>query len=146
MYVSEITNTTVIRSQQFTSNLQVQNACGNPFLSFFLSFFFVCLFVTFFLSVVQQPNSDLVGLIFEVSRSHTNRHTPGRNPLNEWAARHRNRYILITQGKQQMNIMFSSGFDPAIPAIKVLQTYSLDRTATGTSWHSSHCTVFPCTV
>jgi len=40
MHVSEITNTTIIRNQQFTNNLQVQNTCGNP--SFLSCFFFSC--------------------------------------------------------------------------------------------------------
>jgi hypothetical protein len=39
MHVSETTDATLTRSQQFTNNLQVQNTRGNPvFLSVFLSF------------------------------------------------------------------------------------------------------------
>jgi len=101
---------------------------------------------TSFFTVAQQPISDLVGFLFEVSRSHTIRHTPGSTPLNLLSARRRNPYILIKQRKQQTNIMPSSRFDPAIPVIKVTRTYSVDHMATGTSWHSSQCTVFPCTV
>jgi len=44
MLVSEVTNTTVIRNQQFTNNLHVQNTCGNRF--FLSSFFFPCCGVT----------------------------------------------------------------------------------------------------
>jgi hypothetical protein len=105
---------------------------------------FTCFFS--FFTVAQQPSSDLVVLVCEVSRSHTIRHTPGRTPLNLWSSRHRNPYILIKQRKQQTNIMPSSRYDPAIPAIKVTRTYSLDRKVTGSSWHSSQCTIFSCTV
>jgi len=41
---------------------------------------------------------------FEVSGSHTIRHTPGRTSPNEWAARRRGRYLNNTQQTQETNI------------------------------------------
>ena len=35
-----------------------------------------------------------------------------------------------------------AGFEPAIPAIERLQTYALDRTATGTGWEIHYYTLF----
>ena len=70
--------------------------------------------------------------LFEVSRSHTLRHTTGRTPLNEWSARRRGRYLNNTQQTQQTNNPCpSAGFELAIPGFKRPQTYALDRTATG---------------
>jgi hypothetical protein len=70
--------------------------------------------------------------LFEVSRSHTDIHThTPRIPLDEGPARRRSRYLHNTQQTQEKNIHAPEGFEPAIPAIKRLQTYALDRTATG---------------
>jgi hypothetical protein len=80
--------------------------------------------------VTQQLNSDVDRLIVEVSRSHTIRHTHthtrGRTPLNEWSARRRGRYL-----HNRRKSMPSARFETATPANKRLQTYCLDRTATG---------------
>ena len=88
-----------------------------------------------FLSVVQQPNSCLGRLIVEVSRSHTIRythtHTTERIPLNEWSASRKGCYLHNKQQTQETNIHASAVFEPAIPGIKRLQTYALDRTVTG---------------
>jgi hypothetical protein len=84
----------------------------------------------FFLSVMQQPNSGVGPLVVEVPRSHT----PGRALLNE-AATYR------THNKQRRRTsMLSARFEPAMPAIKQLQTYALDHTtACVTSGFSSPC-------
>ena len=80
-----------------------------------------------------QPRRLVVG----VSRLQTVRYTPGMTPLDEWLACRRGRY-LQNKHKRRMSIP-SLGFEPAIPAIKRLQTYQLDRPTTGIGWwHVSH--------
>ena len=80
------------------------------------------------LSVAQQNKSGLGRLGFEVSRpplphtdththTHTHTHTAGMTPLNERSARRTDRYLHNTCPQRE--------------AIKWLQTYGLDRTATG---------------
>jgi len=58
-------------------------------------------------SVEQQPYSEPVRLIVDVSRSHTIRqtqtHTSSRTPLNERSARRRGRYLHNTQQTQETN-------------------------------------------
>ena len=53
-----------------------------------------CLETKFF-SVAPQTNSGLSSLTVDVCRSHIIRytHTVGRTPLDEWSARHRDRYL-----------------------------------------------------
>ena len=63
--------------------------------------------------------------------THTHTHTPVRTPLNEGSVRRRNQY-LHHEPKRRIS-MPSAGFKPAIPTIKKLQTYALDRRATGIS-------------
>jgi hypothetical protein len=75
--------------------------------------------------VEQQANSGPGLFIVEVYRSRTSNWTR----LNERSARRRGRYLHNTQQTQEMNIHAFAGFEPAIPAIKRLQTYALDRTA-----------------
>jgi len=57
---------------------------------------------------------------------HTRTHTPGKTPLTEWSARPIGYYL-----PKRRTSMSSAGFEPAIPAIKRLQVYALDRPATG---------------
>jgi hypothetical protein len=64
----------------------------------------------------QQPKFGLGRLIVRVFRSHT----PGRTPLEEGSSRIGGRYLRRN----------TTGFEPAITAIKRPQTYTLDRTAT----------------
>jgi hypothetical protein len=64
---------------------------------------------------------------FEITQLDT--HIPGRTPLNEWSARRRGRYLHNKHNRRTS--MPLAGFEPAIPAIKWLQTYALDRTVTG---------------
>jgi len=56
-------------------------------------------------------------------------HKPGKTPLNEWSVRNKGRYLHNTH--KTRTSMPSAGFEPAIPAIKQLQTHALDRTAAG---------------
>ena len=53
--------------------------------------------------------------------------TPCRNPLNEWSAFRRGRYIHNATRKTNIH----AGFEPVIPSTTQFQTYALDRTATG---------------
>jgi len=80
-------------------------------------------------TVAQEPNSGPGRLVFEVSRSHTIRHTPGSTPLYEWWTLRRGRCLHNTH--KGWTSVLSVGFKPPIPAIKRPQTYALDCTVTG---------------
>ena len=108
----------------------------------------------FFFSVPQQPNSILGLLVTEVHRLHTIRQTRGRTPLNTSEHLWTNdqplaktaTYITLKEHKRNTS-MPSAEFEPAIPAIKRLQTYALDqcfstagpRPGTG-PWHQLYWT------
>jgi len=65
-----------------------------------------------------------------LDHTHNFRHTraASRNPLNEWSVRCGDRYV---HNRQKIVISTTlAGSEPAIPAIKRLQTYILHRTAT----------------
>jgi hypothetical protein len=98
----------------------------------------VCVFRLSF--VTQQPKSGLGFLVVEVSKPHTdtNTHTHARThahtttPLND-------DYLVAEAATYKTNTReehpcFAVGFEPAIPAIKLLQTYALDDRATGIGW------------
>jgi hypothetical protein len=51
--------------------------------------------------MAQQPNSGLDRPFTKVSESHAIRHTQRRILLNDWSARHRNRYVHNAQQIQQ---------------------------------------------
>jgi len=55
--------------------------------------------------------------------------TPGRTPLSEWSSQCRG--PLTTQDRTNRTSIPSAGFEPAISAVKRLQTYVLVSTATG---------------
>ena len=83
--------------------------------------------------MAQQTNPGLGRFVLEVSISHTigHTHTPGRflrtsDRLVAEAAT----YTTHNKHKGRTS-MPSAGFEPTIPAIKQLQTYAFDRTATG---------------
>jgi hypothetical protein len=69
-------------------------------------------------SVAHQPN--LVRTVFEVSRSHTTRHTRAQRPL-------------LTQHKTntRRTTMCSAGLEPTTPAVERPQTCALDHMANG---------------
>jgi len=74
--------------------------------------------------VGQQPNWVLGPLIVEFSRIH--RHTTfGTTPLDEGSARLKYCYL-----HNRRTSIPSAGLEPAMPAIKPLQNYVLDDTAT----------------
>jgi hypothetical protein len=87
--------------------------------------------------VAKHSNSGLGCLIFQIHRSLTNRHTHththtrthtlARTPLNDWSARLRGHYLKQTQ---ESNIHALRGNRTRDPRDR-LQTYNLDRTATG---------------
>ena len=95
--------------------------------------------------VVHQYNSGLGRLsvnVVKVSISHTHArahtHTHSKTPLKEWSDRRRSRYVHNTQQTQKRTSMPPAGYESAIPAIKWLQNYALDRTATAISISCKH--------
>ena len=85
----------------------------------------------YFISVAQQPDSGPGNLTVEVSRSHRSRHTHPAGLLftsDQLVAEAAN--FTTHKKHNRQTSMPSAGFEPAIPAIKRLQTYALDRTAT----------------
>ena len=78
-----------------------------------------------------QVGEDL--LILEGSRvlEHPQRRNPvGRTPLDE-AARRRNLYLTTHNTRKRRTSVSPVGFEPAISADELPQTYALDRAATG---------------
>jgi len=64
--------------------------------------------------------------------NHTQRRTTiGRTPLDEWSARRRDLYLTTHNTHNRQISMPSVGFEPKISAGERLQTYALDRAATG---------------
>ena len=64
---------------------------------------------------------------------HTQRRTKvGRTPLDEWSARRRDLYLKTHNTHNRQTSMPPVGFEPTISAGERLQTYALDRAATGT--------------
>jgi len=72
------------------------------------------------------------------AHTHTHTHTQSKTPLKEWSDRRRSRYVHNTQQTQQRTPMAPAGYESAIPAIKWLQNYALDRTATGIGISCKH--------
>ena len=64
---------------------------------------------------------------------HTQRRTTvGRTPLDKWLARRRDLYLTTHNTHNRQTSMPPVGFQPTISAGEWLQTYALDRAATGT--------------
>ena len=101
-----------------------------------------------FSCVVHKASSGLGLLIVEVSRSHRHTHTHARTRTRAHTHAHAHTHThtksvespvrvicpshrpLPTQQKRRKS-MPSAGFEPAVPAVGWLQTYTLERTATG---------------
>jgi len=64
--------------------------------------------------------------------THTNTHPVGRLWTNDQLAAEAATYMTHKKFKKPTSI-HSAGFEPAVPAIKLLQTHALDRKATGIS-------------
>ena len=82
----------------------------------------------------------LMSLITHTGRlwllDHTQRCTTvGRTPLDEWSARCRDLYLTTHNTHNRQTSMPPMGFEPTISAGEQLQTYALDRAATGTGNH-----------
>ena len=58
----------------------------------------------------------------------------GRTPLDEWSARRRDLYLTTHNTHNRQTSMPPVGFEPTISAGERLQTYALDRAATGTGY------------
>jgi hypothetical protein len=65
---------------------------------------------------------------FTITIRHT---TVGRNPLDEWSARRRDLYLTTHNIQNRQTSIPPLGFEPTIPESERLQTYALDRAATG---------------
>jgi hypothetical protein len=64
---------------------------------------------------------------------HTQRRTTvGRTPLDEWSSRRRELYLTTQNTHNRQTSMPPVGLEPMISAGERLQTYALDRAATGT--------------
>ena len=86
----------------------------------------------FFPSMVQSP-TQACRLIVKISRSHTHTHTHPVELL--WMSDQlvAQAATYTTHNKHRRTSMPSAGYEPAIPAIKQLHTYVLERTATGST-------------
>ena len=73
-------------------------------------------------------NDNIPANVHVRARKHTHKHTLVMTPLNDGSARGTDRFLHNEQQTQKKNI---AGFEPAISAIKRLQTHSLDPAATG---------------
>ena len=91
---------------------------------------------------MQQLNSGLGRLNFEVSRSHTIRHTYAVGLLWRSDQLVAEAATYKTQNKyKRRTLMPSAGFKLAVPAIERLQTYALESTATGIGCHQFYFSV-----
>jgi hypothetical protein len=90
----------------------------------------VGLYLTFCFSVVQQPNSGLGRLTVEVSRSHTPIHLVGLPSTSDKVVAEAATYKTHNRYKRRTSVLLA-GIEPATPAVMRLETYDLDRTATG---------------
>jgi hypothetical protein len=112
----------------------------------FLSLLIVLFQISFY-AAAHQPKSGLGFHIVEVSRSHTIRHTHTHTHACTRTHTHTHTHPVgllwmrdqlvaqaatdITRNEyKRQRSMPSAGFEPAIPAIKGLQTYALERTTT----------------
>lgn len=80
-------------------------------------------------SVVKQPNLGLHHLTVEVPRSHTIRRACAVGLLQTSDQYITDAYSTHKKHKRQTSVP-SAGFEPTIPAIMQLQTYTLDCTTT----------------
>jgi hypothetical protein len=90
-----------------------------------------------FLSVTQQPESDLDCLIVEVRMSHVIRHTHtiGRTPLEERSIRCRDLYLTI-HNNHKTDIQAHGGIRIRNSKNEWPQTYALDRSVAGMDTHT----------
>ena len=93
--------------------------------------FQLCPFYTF--TAFSLPLSYLITLDVEDNGApdHTQKHTIGRNPLDEGSACRRDLYLPTHNTHNRQISMPSEGFEPAILASQRKQIPASDRTATG---------------
>jgi hypothetical protein len=72
-----------------------------------------------------------LGLLIEVSRSHSGHTTLGRTPVDERLARCRDLYFTTHNSDKREKDIPPAGIESAIPESEWPQTYALDRAATG---------------
>jgi hypothetical protein len=97
----------------------------------FLSFSTAVAMHRIFVSVALETNSHLGSFIVEAPQSHTQTRASNRTPLNEWSAHRRGRNYTTHNKHKRRTTKPSAGFEAAIPVIKRIQNYALDRTVTG---------------
>jgi hypothetical protein len=91
--------------------------------------FRVCLFVCFWGDSLQWVRaSSFTRFLDHIQR----RTTLSRTPLDEWSARCKDLYVKTHNTHSRQTSMPPPGFEPTISAGERLQTYALDRAATGT--------------
>ena len=70
--------------------------------------------------------------LFLMFLDHTRHSTVGRTPLDEWSARRKDLYLTTHDTHNRQISVPPVGFEPTISVGMRLQTYALDRAATGT--------------
>jgi hypothetical protein len=91
-----------------------------------------CVYFLWPFSFTQQP-PVFGGLLFPRFLDHTQRRTTvGETPLDEWLAGRRYLYLTKHNILNKQTSVLRVEFEPAISAGERLQTYALDRAATGT--------------
>ena len=112
---------------------------------------FLCNLIEKTFTKIYRVNLNLVFILFLTRQSqwamassftkfldHIQRHTTvGRTPLDEWSARRRELYLTTHNTHNRQTSMPPVGFEPTISAGERLQTYALDRAATGTGYLNS---------
>ena len=90
-----------------------------------------CIYIFFFLWRCSQTRA--MASSFLRFLDHTQRRTTvGRTPLDEGSARRRDLHLTTLNTHNRQTSMLPVGFEPTISAGERLQTYTLDRAATGT--------------
>jgi len=79
--------------------------------------------------MAQQPNLGLGRLIIDVSRSNT------QLVGHLWESDRLVATYTTHKEHKKLTSLLSAGLEPAIPEIKRLQTFALDRTATGMDYN-----------
>ena len=92
----------------------------------------VIVFYYFFLLWRCDPTRVMVSSSLRFLGHTQRRATAGRTPLDELSARRRDLYLTTHDTHNRQTSMPPVGFEPTISAGERLQTYALDRPATGT--------------
>jgi hypothetical protein len=90
----------------------------------------ICIYVCFW---CDSPHWSMASSFTRFLDHKQRRTTVGGTFLDEWSARHRDLYLTTHNTYNKQTSMPPVGFTPTVSAGKWLQTYALNRTATGTS-------------